>query len=530
MFKKKKNVGVFFSSRGVSIVELAEKGRAKKYIFTPYPKDITKPSDATTPKDNIFNVFLDNEEEIIAFLSKSIRESRIDPENSDIVVCVPNRDLIVRFFEIPLIPRKEINTSIGFEIKKYIPFKMEDITYDYQTHPQKNIIEVLFVGIKKEDLEKYHSMLTQLKVKALAIEPAQFSLLRLLKIEKILTSKESVVVIEIEKEESTISIVDNFLPCFSRDIRISGDSESAEVDMETLSFRLVNEVRVSMDYFRRQFLKKGIDRILVLSKEESKELINNFNKELGIPVEYHNPDDIFGSKEEYSLNLAKAMGASLRIHKPSSLTINLAEKEKVALGGLRALSSPIQKIITDILEVILDIPKPLIIKMISFALVLLLVVFFWGAYELAPARKQLSQISKEASLKLTGDLEGLDTKKLKSFKNKLTKDLSAYRKVFNRDFIISEKLMALSELLPEGVWLDHILYDANKKSIILKSIAYREDDRDTSDKPYVFVANLKDSPLFSNNVASISVTSLRSSFQREYKVQKFDVRVKLKKD
>ena len=137
MFKKKKTVGIFFSSQGVSIVEFAEKGKAKKYIFSPYPKDITKPSDAATPKDNIFNVFLDSDEEIVAFLSKCIRESRVDPENSDIVICIPNRDLIVRFFEIPPIPRKEISATIGFEIKKYIPFKMEDIAYDYQIHPQK---------------------------------------------------------------------------------------------------------------------------------------------------------------------------------------------------------------------------------------------------------------------------------------------------------------------------------------------------------------------------------------------------------
>ena len=98
MFKKKNAVGIFFGPHGVSIVEAGGKGKPKNYIFSLYPQDITKPGGTAVPKDSIFNAFLDSEEEIIAFLSKSLRESRVDVENSDIVVCVPSRDLIVRFF------------------------------------------------------------------------------------------------------------------------------------------------------------------------------------------------------------------------------------------------------------------------------------------------------------------------------------------------------------------------------------------------------------------------------------------------
>ena len=528
MFKKKNQVGIYFGSNGVSIVETAGKGTIKNHVFSVYPKDIPKPSGTLVPQDNIFNVFLDNEEEIIAFLNKSMRESRIDIDNSDIVVSVPNRDLIVRFFEIPPIPKKELETSIGFEIKKYIPFKIEEIAFDYQTHSQKNIIEVLFAGIKKEDLEKYTNILKQLKINPLAVEPSQFSLLRLLKLEKIVSSKESVVVVELERSEGAISIVDNTSPCFSRDVKLYGGTDSGEMDIETLSFRLVNEVRVSIDYFRRQFLKKGIDKIIVLSKDESKELINNFNKELGISVAYYNPDNLFGSKEEYTLSLSKALGAAFRVSKPSALLINLSKRQKDASAGESTLALP-QQVLSDTFAEIMDLPKPLIIKTVVMALLVLAAVFFLGNLRLKPSQEELAKVTQEADSLLSEDLKNLDKKSLEALKNKAAKDLKTYRRVFVNDLLVYEKLSSLPELLPEGVWLHEIDYDRRKKIIYLSGTVYRPSERESGDAPYVFISNLKESPLFSNNVKSIAVTSLKNTFVKAYKVIEFDIEVRVKR-
>lgn len=518
----KKAAGIFLGPKGVSIVEMAGLGKVKNYIFNPYPRDITKPTGGVTPTDNIFEVFLDNEVEILAFLQRSIRESRVDIENFDVVICIPNRDLIVRFFEIPSIPRKDIAASIGFEIKKYIPFRTEEITYDYQTHSQRNIIEVLFAGIKNEDLKKYNSILTQLKVNILAVEPSQFSLLRLLKIKKIITPKEAVVVVELEGTEGSILIVDNGIPCFSRDIKISSGPETT-TDTETISFRIINEVRVSVDYFRRQFLKKGVERIIILSKEESKELINAFNKELGIRVIYQTPDNIFGIKDEYSLNLAKALGGSLRISNPSLLLINLGKKQK--LPALSLKTSP--QMILDSLGEILDIPKATIIKSIIFVLLVLSTIWAVGIYKMKPIQNKLDLITKEASSLITGNLTSMDSVTMNSLKDDFVNKLNIIGKVFKKDYFISEKLEVLPGLLPEGAWLEEISFDRDQKFIYLRGIVYKDDEKEAADAPYNFVSNLKNSPLFSNKVKFIQVKSLRSDILNNYKVIRFEINISL---
>lgn len=519
MFKNKA-AGICLGSQGLSVVEFA-KGKIKNYVYNPYPQDITSPAGALASKDSIFRVFLDNEVEIIAFLQKSIRDSRIDAEGNEIVVCVPTRDLIVRFFEIPPIPRRDISATVGFEIKKYIPFKTDEITYDYQIRSGQKIIEVLFTGIKNEDLDKYNSVITQSKINLSAIEPSQFSLIRLLKVKKVISDKESVVIVELGRQEGAISIIDCGLPCFSRDIKISSGSESVEVeDTEAVFFRIINEVRVSIDYFRRQFLKKAIDRIIVLSKQESDKLINTFNKELSIPVVYKDPDEIVGIKDEYSLDIAKALGASLRIVKPSSLMINLSKKEK---SVSQAAASSYQVVVSNIFAEISDIPKVLIIRSLILFLFVVIGVFALGYYRIKPLNEELNSISKEAAARLTGELKEMNISALDSFKNSMSNKLSVYQKALRKDFYISEKLDVLPNLIYEGVWLEEINFERYKKSVSLKGMAYRQDIKDANIAPYNFVANLKNSALFSNKISTPIVKGLRTEERNNYVVIRFEV-------
>jgi len=123
----------------------------------------------------------------------------------------------------------------------------------------------------------------------------------------------------------------------------------------------------------------------------------------------------------------------------------------------------------------------------------------------------------------------MDANKLKSFKDNLKQYLTTYKNVFNRDFMIYEKLDALSKIMPNGVWLDEIEFDRKANLIKLRGSIFLQDERKIADAPYFFISNLKGSPLFSNKIDSISVISLRSAFQKEYKVNKFEIEARIKK-
>jgi len=521
MFKKT-IAGIYFGSQGLSIVEYNAKA-LKNYLYASYPKDIKKPGGPEITKESLFEAFLDNEVEIVAFVSRSLRDTRIDVDSADIVVGIPNRDLVVRFFEMPPIPRKDLKASIGFEIKKYIPFKTEEISYDYQIRNKANINEVLFAGIKNEDLDKYSSIIKQANIKCVAIEPSQFSLLRLLKYKKVITEKESVVITELRKDDCSILIVDEGMPYFSRDVKIAATGETEQIDMDSVIFRMINEVRVSIDYFRRQFMKKGIDRVLVLSRDESRELINNFNKELGLKVQYKNPDDICGVKDEYSLELARALGASLRISNPLKLTINLKKESKSATEGA---ASP-QQMLNDALLEFLDIPKATMIKVVAVAVAIIAGVFLLSSSRVTPLRQEVDSLAQKNNSVLIGNLTSMDAGSLTGYRDSERNRLNVYRSVLDKDSLFSEKLMAIPRLLPSGVWINEISYNSGQKYVYMSGTAYNDDGAKAANAPYEFINNLKASSLFMNKVKDISLKSLRNSLDNSYEVVNFEIDIYL---
>ncbi len=81
--------------------------------------------------------------------------------------------------------------------------------------------------------------------------------------------------------------------------------------------------------------------------------------------------------------------------------------------------------------------------------------------------------------------------------------------------------------MPEGVWFEEISFDRSKKHILFRGMIYGEDDKTVTDAPYIFISNLKNSPLFSNRIVDISVKSLRTAFEKNYKVSKFEIEIKL---
>ena len=146
-------------------------------------------------------------------------------EATEATVSLSGKDLIIRTFDLPTLPREELNSAINFEVRKYIPFKVEDLISDFQVkkidrYKRKSL--VLFVGIKKETLDNYISMLSQLDLKIDSIEYSAFSVLRLLKLANV-RDKGVVGMLNIdlmEEDEVNFMVLEDGFPLFSRDITL----------------------------------------------------------------------------------------------------------------------------------------------------------------------------------------------------------------------------------------------------------------------------------------------------------------------
>lgn len=250
------SLGIYFGPMAISIVET--KGRklinniqiSQSAIFTADLEEKV-PAEAKMIRT-------------IALFKEELRKNRIEAKEA--TLCLSGKDLIIRTFEIPMLPRNELQNAVNFEVKKYIPFKVEDLISDFQLKFDKTArtSTVLFMGIKKETLDRYISILDQLNIKINAIEYSAFSALRYLKLGG-LRDKGLIGVLEADlqrNDEANLTVLENDFPLFSCDITLLNRAEQAgrseELEPAVTLEKLKTEISMSLDYYHHKFPPKTL--------------------------------------------------------------------------------------------------------------------------------------------------------------------------------------------------------------------------------------------------------------------------------
>jgi len=442
---------------------------------------------------------------ITALVKDALRTNHIDVNHG--VICISGQDLIIRTFEIPKLPSNEMQSAINFEAKKYIPFKLEDLAYNFQveTDNKTKLNTVLFVGIKKEILEKYISISRQLNIKINVIEYSAFSLLRFL---KLCGAKENGVIASLcfdldNSDEINFMVSENGFPFFSRDIvlttGINDLDAAAENDRMKKYDKLKNEIRVSQDYYRRKFPDKGIKTINVLSGKDMHEDLKSFFASSGISAKFIDSSKVLGKGVKYSSVIAKSFGAVLCKDLPLKVKINLFSSR---------VRSESVKNKEDILAFMEGVKVDF--KVIFLSILICALTFGYGIYRTMPVREELSVI-KDKRPKLDSISEADDSIVLAA------RDKNLKKKLANLDSLIKDQLYAtyfldiMPRVLPEGVWLTKFVStrkEDGRPEVILEGEAYLGDSDKEFEAVSTLLSNLKANKFFNSNFKEITITSV----------------------
>lgn len=518
---KKDAAGIFFGPEGVIILQQSGKKIAYEF-FAPYPMP-----EGGTPADDIFEIFKGREMELVAFLQKSFRDSKIDTKK--VVVALSPKNLIIRFFEIPKIPQQEIVAGINFEMKKYIPFKIEELAYDFQYRikSEASIIEVVLCGMRQEALDRYVELFKQIDLDVVAFEPALLSLFRLLSIKKMIAPQRSQIILDFDISEANILIVEKGFPYFTRDIKLKGSGGAARPreDADAVLFRLINEVRVSLDYYRRQFLKKDVDDMLIVAKKDFSSWGDHFSRELGLKVNFIAADDLFKSKEsrpELLTAFGKAYGAALRRERPSLVTINLGkprEKAQAAGLGLPLVSSEVMQelVFSFLVESKTALAKGAMIGGVIFA-----VAYGLGFSKLFPLEKEMSAASVRQAPLLPGvDISSFDS--IRASETALLEKERAMRTLVDEYAPAHKILLSLSRDIPSGVWVGDISYNSFPAALRLSCFSYSEEEKAIAENINKFISHLKSDAGLAKVFSSIEMKTYREVSTDEAVYTQFDV-------
>lgn len=484
------SLGIYFGTKDINLVETAG-NKILNNVRLAHPKLEVFELEEKVPADV----------KIIALLKDAFRTNHINA--SEATFCISGQDLVIRTFEIPLLPRSELKGAVSFEAKKYIPFKLEDLDYDFQLffNKKNKTSLVLFVGIKKEILANYISFAKQLNLKINALEYSAFSVLRFLKLSGL---SDAGVIASFcfdanNEDEANFTVFENGFSLFTRDFDFTQEStgfeQAVKSDLIQRQDKLKKEIKISFDYYNRKFPDKEVKTIYVVSDKESHSAIKSFFAESSISVKFVETQKVLGKANSYSSILVKGMAAALFKSAPLKIKINLISSRlkvaQVATGSPLALLEGIK----------LDF------KYIFLGAAVCIAVFIYGLMGTQAKQQELTVIQNKRvkinTVPATDNIEGLSSI---SFKYK--KKIAVLDNLVKNQMYITPLLSTIPRALPKGVWLESFDLSQNKDmpmELVLNGGVCLDDGEQEFESVNIFLTNLKKDPVFSKYFKEISI-------------------------
>lgn len=212
--------------------------------------------------------------------------------------------VIVRYVDMPKMDKKELNQALKYEAQQYIPFKMEEVTFDYHLlkplSDATNKVRVLLVAAKREAVVDFVKLIQQAGLSIKLIDVNSFALINCFGVNGAQEETSALALVNLGSELVNVNIIQAQTPYFTRDISLSEDIsslyhhqdnriEQAIEEMKPLLRNLTRELRLSIDYFESEF-EHLVDK-MYLSGEgaKSSSLLRFFSETLGREVLSWNP-------------------------------------------------------------------------------------------------------------------------------------------------------------------------------------------------------------------------------------------------
>ncbi len=384
--------------------------------------------------------------------------ARLKLPNAPLFAGISSEAVVIRYFQMPFIPLGERKAAVAFEAKKYLPFKLEELTTDFQIVTQKteqSLMRVIFFGVKSETLSSLLALFKEIGLAPWGLEPASISLLRLAGQTQQCQPHEAAVILSIERDTATIHIARGDLLYLVRNVTIPPSSPQEEGFPQELLEALIQETRVSIDYYRRRFAgEPEVSKALLYAKEMDPQLLQEIASALGgLPVELGLPFRKISSTQEAPSGLAVATGLALR-----------GLERRKAGSEINLLPVPLRRRTHQVV-------KLAAVEAVA-ACLLLLVWFRLTQSHLLALDKKLSSLHL-AQVAVAGIKPASETVELENARDEQQRELEFLKTVSSSRGEYASLVSQIEQLLPPEGWLRYLFLEDQLKEQPKKGRAFQ---------------------------------------------------------
>lgn len=438
-----KRTGFFWGEDKVTLVEF-EKNAPHRVISLPFSGKNGSPSP--------FSSNFSEEIEITLFFRKLLEENPIG--NSLFYISLPIKEIILRSFVIPFAKEEDVKNIVKFEAKKYLPIDIQELTFVFYTIPfvedKAKHLQVIFFAVRKDCLERYTRIFKQVNIMISYCEPCVVSLAKVLLFKKEISPTVHLAFVVLEKNSGRICFINRGIPQFIREFTFGPQpgQEEAQVPVENLNLRIVNEVANSFDFYTRQFSIDPVGEILISAESVDQELSDALEAELKLKPKKVSPVVAMKDFQSSDMDTIYAMGACVEPPIDPLSEFNFLESNNPKFrfkGGL-----------TGFLKAYKDI---LCVFLISVATLVGAYVFFQT--QLKASQQRYDQLSSRLGIYSNTPMDSVQSELQQD-----TDKLAAYKSIRVKSDVVFILLKVVGHL-PDGA--------------LLRELSIKYDQGDTSD-------------------------------------------------
>jgi type IV pilus assembly protein PilM len=208
----------------------------------------------------------------------------------EVILGVSNQGVIVRFAAFPKVADKKMDKLIKFQAQEYIPYPIDSVVLDYMIvgeakgEDEGDLLEVLLVAAKRDML---NSFIEVISAAGLQVKDIDVSSLALQQVVPLFDRQDTIAIINIANQMSSILMTENGRPRFARitptgleaaaktfncsleqvvTITAAGQPAWQQQAISSWSAALAEEISSSLSYYQNQQMGGAIKKIFIAGR------------------------------------------------------------------------------------------------------------------------------------------------------------------------------------------------------------------------------------------------------------------------
>jgi type IV pilus assembly protein PilM len=223
-FEGKNLVGVDIGTSSVKVVQVRESGKGVHLL---------KYGAEPLPPQSLVDGHVMNSGAVVDALRKLFKDLRISQK--DVALAIAGNSVIIKKLNLPLMKQEELEEQIQWEAEQHIPYDISEVEIDYNVLGQNadaGQMDVLLVAAKKDQIQDIIEVAKEAKLKPVVVDIAAFVLQNAYELNYGFNPGETIALINVGAEVTTVNIVHGNMPQFTRDISNGGNSITEEIQKQ----------------------------------------------------------------------------------------------------------------------------------------------------------------------------------------------------------------------------------------------------------------------------------------------------------